>query len=156
MGSNTGRPFRFSSGGYRLLQVWFCEEIKQTIFGFSHRFLWDTNVANKVFFVYAPYIWEHKVAHTVWKLYFLAKIPRFRHRTLCYMAEQRNKVVAPRDSSQSTPSTHTHVDSQNTAANAGAEVDKVGECELSSSRIALTKGFEQPLDEGLAGLPVCR
>ena len=49
-----------------------------------------------------------------------------------------------------------HVDSQTAAANVGTKVDKFGECDLSSSRVALTKGFEQPLDEGLAGLPVCR
>ena len=49
-----------------------------------------------------------------------------------------------------------HEDSQTTAAYVGNEVDKFGECDLSFSRIALTKGFQQPLDEGLASLPVHR
>ena len=37
-----------------------------------------------------------------------------------------------------------HVDSQTTAAHARTEVDKTGECDLSSARIAPTNGSEQP------------
>ena len=92
-------------------------------------------------------LWEQKVAQKVWKLSDPAKKSRFGQK-VCKLSALRNlrKKVSRRDSSQSTSrltTNHTHTRTH-VERRTYTEVDKIGDCGLSSSRIAPTKGFEQP------------